>query len=237
MPRRVHAPNLHTGKLTLQPPQAHHVRDVLRLGPGDPLDLFDDVGTTATGRLLEVTPAGVTIDVLAVTAASAPRQSLCIAAAVPKGQRADWMVEKLAELGVARSVPLVADRSVTLPKRAGKSDRWRRLAIEAARQSNRNDVMQIDDLTTLADFADHVAHERAWLLSTEPGASPAAALLHDAPAPNWLLIGPEGGWTDDELRLLDRPTIARVRLTLNILRIETAAVAAAALVICHGPLP
>ncbi len=130
--------------------EAHHVRDVLRLAVGDELELFDAAGGTAVGRIVAVTVGVVAVEVSAVTLAERVGVSLTVAAAVPKGDRADWMVEKLSELGVARFVPLAAARSVVLPGGRNKVERWERLAVESAKQCRRAGVMAIDPVTPVA---------------------------------------------------------------------------------------
>jgi 16S rRNA (uracil1498-N3)-methyltransferase len=240
MAPRIYLPHLHPGNVALSPDQAHHIRDVLRLRPGDTVDVFDAAGATAEANLTTVTAKSVTAQVGPVRQAPAGWQSLTLAVALPKGPRADWMIEKLSELGVARLIPLLTERSVAQAAGKSKTERWHRIAVESAKQSRRLGVMAITPPTPLTDLADcwrnaadvaPAAPPATWLLSTEPGAQSAANALRAGPAPNLLLVGPEGGWTDDELILLGQYPIKRVRLLQSILRVETAAIAAAALVL------
>ncbi len=224
MARRVHVPILSVGRLTLPSAEAHHVRDVLRLGVGDDLELFDAAGGTGSARIVSVTD-GVEVDVSAITIADRPAVELTVAAAVPKGDRADWMVEKLSELGVARFVPLAAARSVVVPGGRNKIERWERIAVEAAKQSRRPGVMAIDGVTPLADV---VGRSRGWILSTEGNTIPIGSVA--LPASLTVLVGPEGGWTADELASCAAAGWAAVRLGATVLRVETAAVAIAAVV-------
>ncbi len=230
MARRVHVPDLRPGRIALPPAEAHHVRDVLRLAVGDDLDLFDAAGGTAIARIVAVTPGVVAVEVSAVTAAVRPAVALTVAAAVPKGDRADWMVEKLSELGVARLVPLAAARSVVLPAGRNKADRWDRIAVESAKQSRRPGVMAVDAVTPLAAVLG--AGPPGWVLSTEGGD---ARPVGSVPVPETLtvLVGPEGGWTPDELAACAAAGWSAVRLTPTVLRVETAAVAVAAVVACR----
>ena len=244
MPRRLHVVDLRAGLLTLDPGQSHHARQVLRLGDGDEVEVFDDAGAIARGLI--VAPAGSGVIAVRVEGVDAgPDEvdagpALTVAAAVPKGERADWMVEKLSEIGCAAFVPLVADRSVVAPKGTGKHDRWVRLATESAKQCRRRGVMRVDAPTPLdallaarpdADAGSPAGRPRpAWFLDTGPTAVPIRELLlnPEPPAELALLVGPEGGWTPREVdRMLDGRATA-VALTRTILRVETAAVAAAA---------
>jgi 16S rRNA (uracil1498-N3)-methyltransferase len=155
------------------------------------------------------------------------------------------MVEKLSELGAAAFIPLAAERSVVLPEGKGKHGRWSRIAAEAAKQSRRSGVMRVDEMVTvdrlLADLSGP-----AWYFSTRTGAvslAEAVRRLGQESAPHagrlnrglgegmrlTLLIGPEGGWTDGEVARFENAGLTAVSLGRTILRIETAAVAAAAL--------
>jgi 16S rRNA (uracil1498-N3)-methyltransferase len=206
---------------------------VLRLNVGDAVEVFDDAGRAAQATLFTVDPGEVTIDITQI--AEQPARGgieIAIATAVPKGDRADWMVEKLSELGVARFIPLMTERSVVHPTGRSKSDRWMRLAIESAKQSHRAGVLRIDPLTPLAEVLSATAN--AWFMSTQGAATPIAKLLQSPslPAALTIFIGPEGGWTGDELARFDAAGSAAVALTSTILRIETAAITAAAAVSC-----
>ncbi len=156
---------------------------------------------------------------------------LTIASAIPKGERADWMIEKLSELGVARLVPLKTERSVVHPEGKNKFERRRCIATESAKQSHRTGTMQIDPLTPLADLLSSESFPLALYLSPE---APATLLecLKPKPSDCLLLIGPEGGWTPGEIDLFARSQIHPARLAGTILRIETATIAAAAIAAC-----
>ena len=157
------------------------------------------------------------------SAGVSPLSTLTICSAVPKGNRADWMVEKLAELGVGRLVPIVTGRSVVDPG-GNKLDRWRRIASEAAKQSRAATTMVVGEVTALADaLARH--GQGAVVLSTEGPGGPLGALSADV-----LFVGPEGGWNDAELGAFRTAGTPFVTLGPSILRVETAAVCGAAVI-------
>lgn len=225
MTRRFHTPKLIAGLNPLDARQGKHARDVLRLEEGAQVELFDDAGAVATGLLVyEGNRAGVRIQNVTE---SAPWSSctITVAAAVPKGERADWMVEKLSELGVAVFIPLAAERSVVLPEGTRKLERWQRIATESAKQSRRHGVMRIEPVSKLQN----VITSTTVCLATELDARPLPELLRNAADAVTLLIGPEGGWTDSEIEQLKSADVEFGRLTKSILRTETAAITAAAL--------
>lgn len=233
MPRRLLVPNLHPGALPLPLDQAHHARDVLRLSQGEMVELFTADGRSALARLTTVNHEVVVATVEEISVAAVSTQ-LTIASAVPKGARADWMVEKLSELGVARFIPLQTERSVVHPEGKGKLDRWQRVAEESAKQSHRTGVMQISPLTTLHKLIDTLPTTlAAACLSTAPGAIPISRWLGNCAL--CLLIGPEGGWSPAELSHFETRRLTPLTLGATILRVETAAIAAAAVVSAYTP--
>lgn len=226
MPRRLHVPILAPGEVSLPKESAHHARDVLRLQIGATLELFDDVGNTASATLCRVSAGEVVADVGEIRPAAAPL-GLTIASAVPKGPRADWMIEKLAEIGVDRFIPLATQRAVVLPEGTGKASRWQRLATEATRQSHRPGTMTIDTLTRLPDLLKQHVAKTAVFAATEEDGAPLATLLSPVKYPLLIFIGPEGGWTDDERRAFRENGLTPISLGRTILRTETAALVAA----------
>ncbi|HVT90026.1 MAG TPA: RsmE family RNA methyltransferase [Tepidisphaeraceae bacterium] len=228
MARRIYlAQTLSAGGIELDSRQAHHVRDVLRLKTGDTVEVFDDAGHSASATIETCDANRVCVQVKQVQEVSESRQ-IIVASAVPKGNRADWMIEKLSELGVSRFIPLETSRSVVLPAGKGKYDRWRRIATESAKQSRRSGVMQIDELISL-DKLLASSEVKGVYLSTEPDARSISSFI---PHPSsFLLIGPEGGWTDGETSLMKSSGLTAAKLTGTILRVETAAVLAAGIVL------
>jgi 16S rRNA (uracil1498-N3)-methyltransferase len=233
--RRLHTQTLFVGDIPLDPTQARHARDALRLEEGTAVEVFDDAGSTASGTLRFRGPKDVFVRVDQITAsAPSPRLRLTIASAVPKGERADWMIEKLSELGVATFIPLATERSVVKPEGKNKYERWARIATESAKQSRRAGVMRIEELRPVREAIRDAS--AAFYLSTAPDAVPLATALPASPdAEITLLIGPEGGWTDAEIEWFESSDIRGVKLTSTILRVETAAIAAAAIVMSVVP--
>jgi 16S rRNA (uracil1498-N3)-methyltransferase len=242
--RRIHVKTLRAAEMIpVDPAQAHHARDVLRLADGARVEVFDDAGAVGTGVLVYDGSRGAAVRVESIDPGGAPaagRFLWTVASAVPKGERADWMVEKLSELGAAAFVPLAAARSVVLPEGRNKRERWLRIATESAKQSRRVGVMRVGELLTTERAAKELVIDAGpgsagWYFSTADGALPvvdAAAAAAGNVTDLALFIGPEGGWTDQEMTTLDAAGLTAVRLTSTVLRVETAAVAAGAVVAC-----
>jgi len=213
------------------------MRDVLRLSVGTDVEVFDSQGNVGKGAISKSGKEQVAVRVRELSPAAQASLQWIIASAVPRGNRADWMVEKLSELGTSSFIPLASARSVVVPEGKNKVKRWRRLAEEAAKQSKRRGVMDIGEVIELTRLLkDLRSPSMGWFLSTANEAMPVAeaidALQQTQPAPSslFLFIGPEGGWTDQEIGRFADAGLTGVRMGGTILRIETAAVAAAAIV-------
>ncbi|HYE19371.1 MAG TPA: RsmE family RNA methyltransferase [Tepidisphaeraceae bacterium] len=240
--RRLLVPELRVGEVTLSADQAHHARDVLRLTEGTTVELFTADGRAAEARLARVSADGVVADVREVRDASRGGVRLTIASAVPKAARADWMIEKLSELGVARFVPLQTERSIVHPEGRGKLGRWERLAAESAKQCRRAGVMEIAELARVEKLVEAGGEGRGYLstgggvvglgewVANASGRAPRAGRLQEAFGEIVLLVGPEGGWSERETASFDKAGLTPLGLGATILRVETAAIAAAAVV-------
>lgn len=228
--RRAFVDRLVVGVNPLDRRQSHHVREVLRLGVGGRVELFDRFGVVATGVIVAVEP-DLLVEVAELREAS-PVWQVTIASGVPKGERADWLVEKLSELGTTRWIPMQSERSVVVPRGTAKADRWRRLATEAAKQSRRAGVMEIDPLRTFDECLLLTADHR-WIadVSGDPSAVPARG---DAVSSVVCLVGPEGGFSPSEIGRASAAGFTVVRLAATVLRVETAAIVAAARLLGPG---
>jgi 16S rRNA (uracil1498-N3)-methyltransferase len=200
----------------LDPGDDHHLRRVLRLRPGDPLTVGDGAGGWRAARLTStaIEPTGP------VEVAPRPAPTLTVGFALVKGGKPELVVQKLTEVGVDRIVPLRAARSVVRwdeAKAVKAVGRLRSVARAAAAQCHRPHLPEVAAVTEAATV---VAQEGAVL--AERGGTP----LGDA---HTVLVGPEGGWTPEELGA----GAPRVGLGPHVLRAETAAIAAAVLLVAR----
>lgn len=203
--------------------QAHHIQNVLRMPEGAVVELFDDAGRTARGTILRSTSGQVTVNVESISQPDFVDGTWSIASALPKASRADWMVEKLSELGASEFIPLITDRSVVHPKGENKMDRWRKIAEEAARQSHRSGVMRIAPLMPVEEAISN--SKDGCYLSTRDDAISVTEIGLGRTA--MFFIGPEGGWSPGEIEVFQRHNLTGVSMGRTILRVETAAIAAA----------
>ncbi len=219
-----------SGIAVLDPQEAHHARRVLRLRDGDLVEVFDGRGTIGRGRI-ECKSNVAQVHIAQIESQPPLMPSLEIAAAVPKGPRADHMVEQLSQLSVDR-LTLLRTRFTVVDPRPGKLDRFRRAAVESAKQSGRARVMSVDAPMALSDVLSR-PYDLRLIADVHAGPHAAApadvlSMLHSARS-LLVLIGPEGGWTGQELATAEQHGCVRWSLGPRVMRIETAAVAAAAI--------
>jgi 16S rRNA (uracil1498-N3)-methyltransferase len=226
-------------RVTLTGDGYHHVRRVLRLGPGDPLELFDGAGLVAQAiidgapdrslilrieqRHLQPPPAGPIVTLVC---------------AELKGDKMDLVLQKTTELGVDRIVPVTTARSVPRPAAEARKRRHARrhkVVREACRQCGRAYLPEVHPSLSLAEALDAHAHDEAFVLWESTGAGGLAAALAGSTAPSGiaLLVGPEGGFTAEEVASARDHGFEEVSLGRHILRADTAALAAVTLAGAH----
>lgn len=218
---------LSANALALDADETHHARKVLRVQTGETIVILDGKGRSATARITAYTAGRAVLQLFIVTQTPPPAPRIDLAVTLPKGPRADDMVNAVSQLGVTTIIPLRSERS-TVDPRDNKLDRYQRAAIESAKQSGRAHFMQVHD--TL-DFKNALAMDHDLKLIAHPRGEHAAELMGTATVARrvLVLIGPEGGWTDEELAQAGAAGCRVWRFSPHILRIETAAVAAVAI--------
>lgn len=209
--------------IALSQPQAHYLANVLRKGPGTPLALFNSRDGEWRAELAEVSKRGAVAVCQAMSYPQRMPPDLWLIFAPIKKARTDFIVEKAAELGAARILPVQTE--FTNSERI-RQDRLQAHAIEAAEQCGGTFVPEVEELQPLARLLDHWPEGRALIFADEAMADSAArAPLPAAPAA--ILIGPEGGFSAPERkRLHAMQDVHPIGLGPRILRADTAAVAA-----------
>lgn len=208
--------------------EAHHLSRVLRLPVGERVEIFDGKGRAAPAEVTDISKRTVTLRVAGPPVTTPrPLPAIHLLVAAPKSDRLRWLIEKAAELGVARVSLLQTARSVVHPG-AGKLDRLNAAVISACKQCNRNDLMTIDPPRPFAEVVEEAAATgHLFLIATldTPGIAAQQSRLQSAPAVT-LAIGPEGDWTPDEVALALHQGAVPIGLGPLVLRVETAAIAA-----------
>lgn len=242
-PRRFQVDDLSQPVIRVVGEQARHALRSLRLREGAVVHLFDGRGGEAVAKITRRGTGEFEASVTQRKEISVPTGPLlALAVAMPKGPRGDWLVEKCAELGVSRMIPLACARSQVEPGE-GKLARWRRKAVEAAKQSGQSSTMMVEPTTSLAELLDQTPRpsriyfgaphrsSQTFVRELEMGASRTG----DSD-PLLIIIGPEGGLTEEECGRIETAGGKGVQLAPTILRIETAAVAAAAIWACWASI-
>lgn len=209
----------------LEGDEARHLARVMRAKTGDTVELFDGQGTswTATVQAIQRNHVSLRLDQKQSETIS-NKPIITLAVALPKGDRQKWLIEKITELGIDSLVPLTTTRSVAEPTAAAIS-RLQRGVIESCKQSGRNRLLEITQPQSLHNLL--TTSSASLRILACPDGTPMQSILLK-PIDNILIaIGPEGGFTDEEIRTANASGFAQMSLCQNILRIETAAIAAA----------
>jgi len=230
---RFYSSSISRSLVQLPAEEIHHLADVRRLGRGDKVELFDGIGTLAIAEIIAVSPRKVTLQVQEMQAIPRPAgPQIIIAASVAKGSRFDWLIGKCTELGVDRICPVIFERTVKQPQNPKIVERWRSIAIAAAKQCRRVFLPQIDIPQPLQQVLENLKKDFPnvrFLFGSLTTQSPALISQPLGSADVAAFIGPEGGFTEQEETLLQSHGCQAVRLTDTVLRTETAALAFAAI--------
>jgi len=240
-PRFYSEETVRSGHAELTGSEAHHLNHVLRADVGMEIVIWDGSGREFNARVARIQRSSVVCEILSSQEVSRELPvAVTLGVALPKGERQRWLVEKVVELGVAKIVPLVAQRSVAQPNPSALS-RMRRTVIEASKQCRRNVTAEIVSAESVLDFLAS-APGGALCCIAHPGFSQQSISLFDhlralrGPAQHvWLAIGPEGGFTDQEIAQAHQFGWHQVDMGLRTLRVETAAVAMLAAVALGVP--
>jgi 16S rRNA (uracil1498-N3)-methyltransferase len=209
--------------------ELHHLRDVMRLGCGAEVALWDGAGREYVGRIARIDRNAALVEITGAAPGARENCSITLAAAIIKGPRMDFLIEKAAELGVRALKPLACARSVVRDPGSSRIERWRRLARAAAKQSLGRLPMEIEPPATVAAAVAAMAKD-TFAVACEAGAAPLGALLRRRkPRALVLACGPEGGFDDEETAAMRAAGFVAAGLGPNRMRSETAALAAAAI--------
>jgi 16S rRNA (uracil1498-N3)-methyltransferase len=231
--RRVHHPDVPgaCSVITLDPDETHHAIRVLRLRPGDPISVFDGKGREWDAVLLSSSRSGATIRTEAERRGRVdPVLPVTLFQAICRPERMEWLIQKGTEVGLTEIRPFVALRSEVDAPSEERLRRYRRVALEAAKQCGRRIVPVVAE--PVRTLPPPPPETRGLLLSLGPGARPLAErVVGPAPGAAWIAVGPEGGFEPKEAETLEASGWISTDLGPRTLRTETAGVIAAALVL------
>lgn len=229
---RFFCPDLSSPNVQLDSSESHHLVHVLRLKTGDIVELFDGMGRLASGRVSSICKDEVSLTVTKVLSFPPPVCKIILAVSMPKANRFDFLVEKCTELGVDHIIPVLFERTVKLSKESSLV-RYEKIAVSAAKQSGRVFLPRMSGPWPLSKAIEYIQIEypqAAWIYgepSCEQSVQSGLRRTEDLPSGKNVvcLVGPEGGFTDEEKTTLQSLGASSIQINPNVLRIETAAVA------------
>jgi len=214
--------------LTLTGDEARHAAASRRLRIGDTLWLFDGRGGVARATVLNIAAPARELDLREERRTEpAPQPSIHLACALPKGDRQGTLLDMAVQLGMTQFTPLECGRSVVKPG-TGSAERWRRICLEACKQSRRTHLPVIHSSATPLEAVNRAINGggAVWMAHPSAQAIPvASAVEQTVSADVTILVGPEGGFTEEEVAQASAGGARLIVLKSAILRIETAAVA------------
>ncbi len=222
--------------ITITGEDVRHIVTVLRMKTGEELMLCDGKGNEYLVRIARVNKSEVTADLMSRSKQEIRHPFITLGQGLPKSDKMDWIVQKATELGVAEIVPLVTERTIVKIRDEEKRvSRWQKICHEAAMQSNRPNIPQVGHIVPFSDYLLTLSPEprTLLLLPWEEGTVPIKGILRANPGITNIivLIGPEGGFSAQEAEKAKEKGFHPVSLGQNILRTETAAIAALSMIL------
>lgn len=221
--------NISSDSATLEEDETRHLRDVLRLKAGEQIRIFDGVGREFACTIDMIEKRSASLSIISEVEPSSPESplDLTLAAVLLKGDKLDTSIQKAVELGVNRFIPITSIRcDVKVRGDSKRSDRWRRIAMEATKQCGRARLMQVDEVSSYAEILNKGIEDGIDMVhfSERDGRrfddlEPTGKVL--------AFIGPEGGWDDSELEAATEGGVISITFGGRILKADTAAVSIA----------
>lgn len=216
-----------------------HIKDVLRYAVNDNLDICDENGVKYITKINNMAKEKISLKILEVSSeTSEPSINITLFQGLPKSDKLEMIIQKCTELGVSEIVPVITDRVIVKidEKSASKKvERWNKIALEAGKQSGRQKIPKIKNINNLKNLIENISKYDILLLpyECEKEITLKSVLRNlDANVKNIaIMIGPEGGFSENDLKLLDLPNVKKVTLGPRILRTETAGLATVTMVL------
>lgn len=220
------------GKIYVEKEESHHIIDVMRLQKGDSVTVFDGTGKEYEGRIFAIENKRVIIDVSKIKIVGKKQPvSISLAQAIPRKDKMDLIVQKATELGVDEILPIESSRTVVKSRgerKPRKIERWNKIAIEASKQCGRTELPKIQDIKYFDAILDVIIKYDLTIMPclSEKSTSLKSALNNIArPDKVLVIIGPEGGFSEDEIKKAGEKGAFLITLGNLVLRSDTAAIA------------
>ena len=224
----VPTPQIEKGMLRVEGNEVKHIRRVLRLKAGDEIIVFDSLGKEYEGTIIEETTSSVVIKIqnIFLSKRDSPLD-VTLAQSLLKGEKMDYLIQKATELGVKEIIPFFSSRSVPLLEKSGRlkrHHRWGRIAIEASKQCGRGVVPKIEPLQDYSEMLQIASPGSLRLILWEREGGQLKEVLERSKEKTriFFIIGPEGGFSQEEVEEAKRAGFIPVTLGKRILRAETA---------------
>jgi 16S rRNA (uracil1498-N3)-methyltransferase len=224
----VPTPQIEKGMLRIEGNEVKHIRRVLRLKAGDEIIVFDSLGKEYEGTIIEETTSSVVIKIqnIFLSKRDSPLD-VTLAQSLLKGEKMDYLIQKATELGIKEIIPFFSSRSVPLLEKSGRlkrHHRWGRIAIEASKQCGRGVVPKIEPLQDYSEMLQLASPGSLRLILWEREGGQLKEVLERSKEKTriFFIIGPEGGFSQEEVEEAKRAGFIPVTLGRRILRAETA---------------
>jgi 16S rRNA (uracil1498-N3)-methyltransferase len=219
---------IENGMLRVEGSEVRHIRRVLRLKTGDGIVVFDGSGNEFEGKILEESPSSVVIMVQSIF--SSERESpleITLAQSLLKGEKMDYLIQKATELGIKEIVPFHSSRSVPLiekSRRLNRHHRWEKIAVEASKQCGRGLIPKIEILRDYDEILKSISSDFLCLILWEKEGARLKDIFKRSREKRkvFFVVGPEGGLSEEEIRIAKEKDFIPITLGKRILRSETA---------------
>lgn len=210
--------------------EARHILNVMRLKENDKVVVFDGTGAEYAGFIKEARPKSLTVEIISTRAPKIPAlPEITLAQAIPKKEKMDYVIEKATELGVHSIIPLISERTIVRfenDKTIDKLARWKKIAIEAAKQCGRTSVPEVKDIQKFYDTIDKVNSFDLALMACLSGETIGLkeAVSGFKAGKIIVFIGPEGDFAPDEILIAKDTSCKFISLGRRILKSDTAGI-------------
>ncbi|MDD5020740.1 MAG: RsmE family RNA methyltransferase [Endomicrobiaceae bacterium] len=215
--------------------QFHYLAGVRRFNVGDEINIFDGLGNSYLAKITAISKNSLNGQIVSKIPFVLPKIKVSLYTAIAKGERFEWLIEKSAEIGISKIIPLITSRSVLTEISDNKFERYRKISVSASSQCGRADLMSIEQPVKFISAVDIVA-KQAGTINIIPWECEQSNII-DTLLKNItgikninIFIGPEGGFENTETEYAFKNNLHAVTLGKNILRIETASIVASVLV-------